>query len=36
MTGGSALGMARSTSLALPRPVPVTSSQWVSNGNGGG
>jgi hypothetical protein len=40
MTGaaisGSALGMARNASLALPRPVPVTASQWVSNGNGGG
>jgi hypothetical protein len=33
---GSALGMARSASLALPRPVPVSSSQWVSNGGGGG
>ena len=33
---GSALGMARNASLALPRPVPVTSSQWVANGNGGG
>lgn len=33
---GSALGMARSTSLALPRPMPVSASQWVSNGGGGG
>jgi hypothetical protein len=34
--GGSALGMARSGSVSLPRPMPVTASQWVSNGNGGG
>jgi hypothetical protein len=33
---GSALGMARSTSLTLPRPMPVSASRWVSNGNGGG
>jgi hypothetical protein len=32
---GSALGMARS-STSLPRPMPVTASQWVSNGGGGG
>jgi hypothetical protein len=34
--GGSALGMARSGSVSLPRPMPVTASQWVSTGNGGG
>ena len=28
---GSALGMARSTSLPPPRPMPVSASQWVSN-----
>jgi hypothetical protein len=28
--------MARSGSMSLPRPMPVTASQWVSNGNGGG
>jgi len=33
---GSALGMARNALLALPRPMPVSASQWVSNGNGGG
>jgi hypothetical protein len=33
---GSALGMARSGSMSLPRPMPVSASQWVSNGNGGG
>jgi hypothetical protein len=33
---GSALGMARNGSMSLPRPMPVTASQWVSNGNGGG
>jgi hypothetical protein len=33
---GSALGMARGGSLALPRPMPVSASQWVTNGGGGG
>lgn len=33
---GSALGMARNASVGLPRPVPVSASQWVSSGNGGG
>jgi hypothetical protein len=32
---GSALGMARNGSLGLPRPVPVSASQWVTNGGGG-
>jgi hypothetical protein len=32
---GSALGMARSTSLPPPRPMPVSASQWVSNAGGG-
>jgi hypothetical protein len=35
-SNGSALGMARNGSVSLPRPMPVTASQWVSNGNGGG
>ena len=30
MRPGSALGMARNTSLSPPRPMPVSSSQWVS------
>jgi hypothetical protein len=33
---GSALGMARSVSLPPPRPVPVSSSQWVNGSQGGG
>ena len=32
---GSALGMARSTSVPLPRPVPVSASQWAGQGGGG-
>jgi hypothetical protein len=32
---GSALGMAR-TASPLPAPTPVSASQWVSNGGGGG
>jgi hypothetical protein len=32
---GSALGMARNTSVPLPRPVPVSASQWGSQGGGG-
>ena len=32
---GSALGMARSTSAPLPRPVPVSASQWAGQGGGG-
>ena len=32
---GSALGMARGTSLPPPRPMPVSASQWVSNAGGG-
>ncbi len=36
VTSGSALGMARNGSVSLPRPMPVTASQWVSNGGGGG
>jgi len=33
---GSALGMAHSGALPPPRPMPVSASQWVSNGGGGG
>jgi hypothetical protein len=33
--GGSALGMARSASVPLPRPMPVNASQWVNSGGGG-
>ena len=29
-------GMARSASVPPPRPMPVSASQWVSNGGGGG
>lgn len=32
---GSALGMAHNTSVPPPRPMPVSASQWVSNGGGG-
>ncbi len=32
---GSALGMARSASAPPPRPMPVSASQWVTNGGGG-
>ena len=32
---GSALGMARNASLSPPRPMPVSSSQWVSSAGGG-
>ncbi len=32
---GSALGMAR-TAAPLPQPTPVSASQWVGNGGGGG
>ncbi len=32
---GSALGMARSASAPPPRPMPVSATQWVSNGGGG-
>lgn len=34
--GGSALGMAHSASLPPPQPMPVSASQWVNNGGGGG
>jgi hypothetical protein len=33
---GSALGMARGGSLPPPAPMPVSASQWVTNGGGGG
>lgn len=33
---GSALGMARNASMAVPLPTPVSASQWVNNGGGGG
>jgi hypothetical protein len=32
---GSALGMARGGSLPPPQPMPVSASQWVTNGGGG-
>jgi hypothetical protein len=32
---GSALGMARGGSLPPPKPMPVSASQWVTNGGGG-
>jgi len=32
---GSALGMARGAAVAPPQPMPVSASQWVSNGGGG-
>ena len=34
--GGSALGMARNASAPPPRPTPVSASQWVNSGGGGG
>jgi hypothetical protein len=34
-TIGSALGMARGGSLPPPQPMPVSASQWVTNGGGG-
>jgi hypothetical protein len=33
---GSALGMAHSGTVAPPQPMPVSASQWVTNGGGGG
>ena len=33
---GSALGMAHTFTAPPPRPMPVSASQWVTNGNGGG
>ena len=33
--GGSALGMARGAGVPPPQPMPVSASQWVSNGGGG-
>ncbi len=33
---GSALGMARGASVPPPTPMPVSASQWVNNGGGGG
>ena len=32
---GSALGMARGATVPPPQPLPVSASQWVSNGGGG-
>lgn len=32
---GSALGMAHSGAIAPPQPMPVSASQWVTNGGGG-
>jgi hypothetical protein len=32
---GSALGMARGAGVPPPQPVPVSASQWVTNGGGG-
>jgi hypothetical protein len=32
---GSALGMARGAGLPPPQPMPVSASQWVTNGGGG-
>jgi hypothetical protein len=32
---GSALGMARGAALPPPQPMPVSASQWVTNGGGG-
>jgi hypothetical protein len=34
-TAGSALGMARGAAVPPPQPMPVSASQWVSNGGGG-
>ncbi len=33
---GSSLGMARSGAVPPPTPMPVSASQWVTNGGGGG
>ncbi len=32
---GSALGMARTTALPPPRPMPISASQWINSGGGG-